>query len=125
MERAEPPAAAYERRVLLSAAQHWYLRVRLCVTPLLPRPAPRRPPSPNSALFPRRELPDGAARPGAPQLKQLVVAALRELHGEVTARGRRCAARCPTAPNGGCVCRLGPLCLSTSWRTRRKVSAPS
>ncbi|XP_042679712.1 ribonuclease P protein subunit p14 [Centrocercus urophasianus] len=65
MERAEPPAAAYERRVL--------------------RPVPRRPPSPNSALFPRRELPDGAARPGAPQLKQLVVAALRELHGEVGA----------------------------------------
>uniref|UniRef100_A0A669P0A1 Ribonuclease P/MRP subunit p14 n=1 Tax=Phasianus colchicus TaxID=9054 RepID=A0A669P0A1_PHACC len=55
-----PPAAAYERRVLVSAAQHCYLRVRL-------------------------ELPDGAARPGAPQLKQLVVAALRELHGEVGA----------------------------------------
>ncbi|NXJ10232.1 RPP14 protein, partial [Odontophorus gujanensis] len=60
MERAEPPAAAYERRVLLSAAQHYYLRVRL-------------------------ELSDGAARPGAPQLKQLVLAALRELHGEVGA----------------------------------------
>ncbi|OXB78705.1 UNVERIFIED_CONTAM: hypothetical protein H355_002670 [Colinus virginianus] len=60
MERAEPAAAAYERRVLRSAAQHCYLRVRL-------------------------ELPDGAARPGAPQLKQLVLAALRELHGEVGA----------------------------------------
>uniref|UniRef100_A0A8C2U2I5 Ribonuclease P/MRP subunit p14 n=1 Tax=Coturnix japonica TaxID=93934 RepID=A0A8C2U2I5_COTJA len=53
-------AAAFCRRVLRSAAQHCYLRVRL-------------------------ELPDGAARPGAPQLKQLVVTALRELHGEVGA----------------------------------------
>ncbi|KAF2981082.1 hypothetical protein EK904_010383 [Melospiza melodia maxima] len=51
-------AAAFERRVLRSAAEHHYLRVRL-------------------------ELPDGGARPNAAQFKQLVVTALRELHGEV------------------------------------------
>ncbi|NWV22831.1 RPP14 protein, partial [Origma solitaria] len=33
----------------------------------------------------RRELPDGGARPNAAQFKQLVVTALRELHGEVGA----------------------------------------
>ncbi|NWR76491.1 RPP14 protein, partial [Centropus unirufus] len=33
----------------------------------------------------RRELPDGGARPSAAQFKQLVVSALRELHGEVGA----------------------------------------
>ncbi|XP_051483811.1 ribonuclease P protein subunit p14 [Apus apus] len=60
MARAEPPAATFERRVLRSAAPHHYLRVRL-------------------------ELPDGGARPSAAQFKQLVVAALRELHGEVGA----------------------------------------
>ncbi|XP_013035674.2 ribonuclease P protein subunit p14 [Anser cygnoides] len=60
MARAEPPPAAFERRVLRNAAGHHYLRVRL-------------------------ELPDGGARPSAAQLKQLVVAALRELHGEVGA----------------------------------------
>ncbi|XP_027556604.1 ribonuclease P protein subunit p14 [Neopelma chrysocephalum] len=32
-----------------------------------------------------RELPDGGARPNAAQFKQLVVSALRELHGEVGA----------------------------------------
>ncbi|NXU94087.1 RPP14 protein, partial [Xiphorhynchus elegans] len=52
--------AAFERRVLRSAAPHHYLRVRL-------------------------ELPDGGARPNAAQFKQLVVTALRELHGEVGA----------------------------------------
>uniref|UniRef100_A0A8C9MTB8 Ribonuclease P/MRP subunit p14 n=1 Tax=Serinus canaria TaxID=9135 RepID=A0A8C9MTB8_SERCA len=51
-------AAAFERRVLRRAAEHHYLRVRL-------------------------ELPDGGARPNAAQFKQLVVTALRELHGEV------------------------------------------
>ncbi|XP_040974668.1 PX domain-containing protein kinase-like protein isoform X4 [Aquila chrysaetos chrysaetos] len=60
MARAEPPAAAFERRVLRSAAEHHYLRVRL-------------------------ELPDGGARPSVAQFKQLVVSALRELHGEVGA----------------------------------------
>ncbi|NWZ31473.1 RPP14 protein, partial [Asarcornis scutulata] len=60
MARAEPPPATFERRVLRSAAGHHYLRVRL-------------------------ELPDGGARPNAAQLKQLVVAALKELHGEVGA----------------------------------------
>ncbi|XP_050169143.1 ribonuclease P protein subunit p14 [Myiozetetes cayanensis] len=58
--RAEPPPAEFERRVLRSAAPHHYLRVRL-------------------------ELPDGGARPNAAQFKQLVVSALRELHGEVGA----------------------------------------
>ncbi|NWZ38670.1 RPP14 protein, partial [Brachypodius atriceps] len=53
-------AAAFERRVLRRAAEHHYLRVRL-------------------------ELPDGGARPNAAQFKQLVVTALRELHGEVGA----------------------------------------
>ncbi|NXX65376.1 RPP14 protein, partial [Spizella passerina] len=52
--------AAFERRVLRNAAEHHYLRVRL-------------------------ELPDGGARPNAAQFKQLVVTALRELHGEVGA----------------------------------------
>ncbi|NXV73113.1 RPP14 protein, partial [Atlantisia rogersi] len=33
----------------------------------------------------RRELPDGGARPSVAQFKQLVVSALRELHGEVGA----------------------------------------
>ncbi|NXS51564.1 RPP14 protein, partial [Brachypteracias leptosomus] len=60
MARAEPPVATFERRVLRSAAEHQYLRVRL-------------------------ELPDGGARPNGAQFKQLVVAALRELHGEVGA----------------------------------------
>ncbi|NXE05852.1 RPP14 protein, partial [Lophotis ruficrista] len=60
MARAEPPAAIFERRVLRSAAEHHYLRVRL-------------------------ELPDGGARPSVAQFKQLVVSALRELHGEVGA----------------------------------------
>uniref|UniRef100_A0A8D0FEB8 Ribonuclease P/MRP subunit p14 n=1 Tax=Strix occidentalis caurina TaxID=311401 RepID=A0A8D0FEB8_STROC len=55
-----PPAATFERRVLRSAAEHHYLRVRL-------------------------ELPDGGARPSVAQFKQLVVSALRELHGEVGA----------------------------------------
>ncbi|NXL20694.1 RPP14 protein, partial [Setophaga kirtlandii] len=53
-------AAAFERRVLRSAAEHHYPRVLL-------------------------ELPDGGARPNAAQFKQLVVTALRELHGEVGA----------------------------------------
>uniref|UniRef100_A0A8C3V5W4 Ribonuclease P/MRP subunit p14 n=1 Tax=Catharus ustulatus TaxID=91951 RepID=A0A8C3V5W4_CATUS len=53
-------AAAFERRVLRRAAEHHYLRVRL-------------------------ELPDGGARPNAAQFKQLVVTALKELHGEVGA----------------------------------------
>ncbi|NWT11971.1 RPP14 protein, partial [Vireo altiloquus] len=52
--------AAFERRVLRRAAEHHYLRVRL-------------------------ELPDGGTRPNAAQFKQLVVTALRELHGEVGA----------------------------------------
>ncbi|XP_068010320.1 ribonuclease P protein subunit p14 isoform X1 [Melanerpes formicivorus] len=60
MARAEPPAASFERRVLRSAAEYQYLRVRL-------------------------ELPDGVTRPTAAQFKQLVVSALRELHGEVGA----------------------------------------
>ncbi|KAM9654907.1 PX domain-containing protein kinase-like protein isoform 4-T4 [Morphnus guianensis] len=60
MAGAEPPAATFERRVLRSAAEHHYLRVRL-------------------------ELPDGGARPSVAQFKQLVVSALRELHGEVGA----------------------------------------
>ncbi|XP_017676005.1 PREDICTED: ribonuclease P protein subunit p14 [Lepidothrix coronata] len=58
--RAEPPPAAFERRVLRRAARHHYVRVRV-------------------------ELPDGGARPNAAQFKQLVVSALRELHGEVGA----------------------------------------
>ncbi|NWR62243.1 RPP14 protein, partial [Bucorvus abyssinicus] len=60
MARAEPPTATFERRVLRSAAEHHYLRVRL-------------------------ELSDGGARPNVAQFKQLVVSALRELHGEVGA----------------------------------------
>ncbi|NXR45947.1 RPP14 protein, partial [Hippolais icterina] len=58
--RAMAAAAAFERRVVRRAAEHHYLRVRL-------------------------ELSDGGARPNAPQFKQLVVTALRELHGEVGA----------------------------------------
>uniref|UniRef100_A0A8C6JZK8 Uncharacterized protein n=1 Tax=Melopsittacus undulatus TaxID=13146 RepID=A0A8C6JZK8_MELUD len=62
MALSEPAAAAatFERRVLRSAGEHHYLRVWL-------------------------ELPDGGARPSAAQFKQLVVSALRELHGEVGA----------------------------------------
>ncbi|NXG88365.1 RPP14 protein, partial [Stercorarius parasiticus] len=60
METPEVPAATYERRVVRSGAEHYYLRVRL-------------------------ELPDGGARPRVAQFKQLVVSALRELHGEVGA----------------------------------------
>ncbi|NXO05591.1 RPP14 protein, partial [Rhinopomastus cyanomelas] len=63
MAGAEPPPApeaTFERRVLRSAAGHQFLRVQL-------------------------ELPDGGARPSAVQFKQLVVSALRELHGEVGA----------------------------------------
>ncbi|XP_065498713.1 ribonuclease P protein subunit p14 [Caloenas nicobarica] len=60
MARAAAAAATFERRVLRAAAEHQYLRVRL-------------------------ELPDGEARPNVAQLKQLVVSALRELHGEVGA----------------------------------------
>ncbi|XP_064931672.1 ribonuclease P protein subunit p14 [Columba livia] len=60
MARAEAAAATFERRVLRGAAEHQYLHVRL-------------------------ELPDGGARPSVAQLKQLVVSALRELHGEVGA----------------------------------------
>ncbi|NXY44393.1 RPP14 protein, partial [Ceuthmochares aereus] len=58
------------------------------VSPLPPPPTPAAlatPATPASALLPRRELPDGGARPSAAQFKQLVVSALRELHGEVGA----------------------------------------
>ncbi|NWY00005.1 RPP14 protein, partial [Nothoprocta ornata] len=47
-----------------------------------PPPAAREPPLRSAS---RRELPDGAARPSAALFKQLVVTALRELHGEVGA----------------------------------------
>ncbi|NXN27920.1 RPP14 protein, partial [Nycticryphes semicollaris] len=60
MEPPAVPAATFERRVVRSGAEHHYLRVRL-------------------------ELPDGGARPSVAQFKQLVVSALRELHGEVGA----------------------------------------
>ncbi|NXW32992.1 RPP14 protein, partial [Phaetusa simplex] len=60
METPKVPAATYERRVVRSGAEHHYLRVRL-------------------------ELSDGGARPSVAQFKQLVVSALRELHGEVGA----------------------------------------
>lgn len=47
-------------------------------------PAAGEPPTARPLLcFPRRELPDGGARPSVAQFKQLVVSALRELHGEV------------------------------------------
>ncbi|NXP15389.1 RPP14 protein, partial [Thinocorus orbignyianus] len=60
MEPPAVPAATFERRVVRGGAEHHYLRVRL-------------------------ELPDGGARPSAAQFKQLVVSALKELHGEVGA----------------------------------------
>uniref|UniRef100_H0ZFS4 Ribonuclease P/MRP subunit p14 n=1 Tax=Taeniopygia guttata TaxID=59729 RepID=H0ZFS4_TAEGU len=55
-----------------------------------PNRDPPAPPDPSSLLLTlcspsRRELPDGGARPNAAQFKQLVVTALRELHGEVGA----------------------------------------
>lgn len=59
------------------------------------------PPSLPSALLPRRELPDGGARPSVAQFKQLVVSALRELHGEVgrhRAPSRRVAAAAGVPP---------------------------
>ncbi|XP_019360419.1 PREDICTED: ribonuclease P protein subunit p14 [Gavialis gangeticus] len=55
-----PPRAPLERLVLKSAAEHHYLRVSL-------------------------EFPDGGARLNAAHFKQLVVSALKELHGEVGA----------------------------------------
>lgn len=67
--------------------------------PSLPVP-PALPSNRPSALLPRRELPDGGARPNAAQLKQLVVAALKELHGEV--RGDREGA----GRGGWCWCSL-------------------
>lgn len=68
-------------------------------------PIPADPASPPCALLPRRELPDGGARPSVAQLKQLVVSALRELHGEVR-WGR--AALLPSAGGFSPVCRGVP-----------------
>lgn len=98
--------------------------------PSLPVP-PALPSNRPSALLPRRELPDGGARPNAAQLKQLVVAALKELHGEVrgdregTGRGGWCWGKVlPLLPVllGLCLCPTAPGCPALEVGTGRVVS---
>lgn len=98
--------------------------------PSLPVP-PALPSNRPSALLPRRELPDGGARPNAAQLKQLVVAALRELHGEVrrdrdgTGRDGWCWGKVlPLLPVllGLCLCPAAPARPALEVGTGRVVS---